>query len=191
MIQVHWRTGRLGLLAALVLLLGMPAGAWSQSASASTLRAAFVFNFAKFTEWPADALPADAPAVFCIVDDAEMAGTLERLLKGHKVSGHDTVVRRIALNHPDVKSCQVLYVANLDAKRAAAVLSAVQQAPVLTVADFENFAELGGIANLFIEDGKMRFAINVEAATKSRLQVSSKLLTLARIVRTTETARAR
>ncbi len=190
MIRVHPRTGRSWLLAALLLLLGAPTVASTQTASASALRAAFVFNFAKFTEWPADALPADAPAVFCIIDDPEMADTLERLMKGHTVGGHRTVVRRAASNQ-DLTSCHVLYIADLDAKRATALLNVVQHAPVLTVADFENFAELGGVANLFIEDGKMRFAINVDAASKSRLHVSSRLLTLARIVRTSDSARGR
>jgi hypothetical protein len=154
-----------------------------QSASATALRAAFVYNFAKFTEWPADAMAPDSPIVFCVADDEEMADALEQLVKGHAVGRHTLTVRRVKVDNA-VRSCHVLYASALDVRRTTELLGAVERAPVLTVGDYEPFARLGGVASFFVEDGKMRFAVNVDSAQRARLQFSSKLLILARIVRT-------
>ena len=77
----------------------------------------------------------------------------------------------------------MLYLTGLDPKRAQQIVDELQSAPVLTVSDGEVFARTGGIAGLFVEQGKMRFAINVEAAQHARLRISSRLLSLAKIVR--------
>ena len=77
----------------------------------------------------------------------------------------------------------MLYVAGVDPKRAQQIVDELKSAPVLTVSDGEVFAKNGGIAGVFVEQGKMRFAINVEAAQQARLRISSRLLSLAKIVR--------
>jgi hypothetical protein len=85
---------------------------------------------------------------------------------------------------PDAfRACHVLYLAGLDAKRAQPILDELKGAPVLTVGDREQFAQSGGVAGLFVEQGRMRFAINLEAAQRCRLRISSRLLSLAKIVK--------
>ncbi len=156
-----------------------------QGASAPALRAAFMYNFAKFTEWPANVIPRNQPMVFCVTDDAPMAEALEQIVKGRAVGGHALAVRRVALDS-GVRACHLLYASGLDAKRANELLGTVEHLPVLTVGDFERFAQMGGVASFFVEDGKMRFAINIDSAQRAGLRVSSKLLMLARIVRSSD-----
>jgi hypothetical protein len=168
-----------------ILAVGSHAFAIDQGASAPALRAAFMYNFAKFTEWPAKVIPRDQPMVFCVTDDAPMAEALEQIVKGRAVGGHALAVRRVALDS-GVRACHLLYASGLDAKRTNELLGAVDHLPVLTVGDFERFAQMGGVANFFVEDGKMRFAINIDSAQRAGLRVSSKLLMLARIVRSSD-----
>jgi hypothetical protein len=159
-----------------------------EGASATALRAAFMYNFAKFTEWPANLIPSDQPIVFCVTDDAPMAVALEQIVKGRAVGGHALAVRRVGLDR-GVRACHLLYVSGLDAKRTSELLGTVEHLPVLTVGDFERFAQMGGVASFFVEDGKMRFAINIDSAQRAGLRVSSKLLMLARIVRSDDRSR--
>jgi len=174
-----------------ILTVGSTAFALDEGASAPALRAAFMYNFAKFTEWPANVIPRDQPMVFCVTDDAPMAEALEQILKGRAVGGHTLAVRRVALDN-GLRACHLLYASGLDAKRTNELLGTVERLPVLTVGDFERFAQMGGVANFFVEDGKMRFAINIDSAQRAGLRVSSKLLMLARIVRSSEaTSRSR
>jgi hypothetical protein len=162
------------------LMLGVAPTARAQSAPEPALKAAFLYNFAKFAEWPADAAPAD-PLTICVFGDAAIADALDETVKGRTVDGRKATVVRVK---PDgFRGCHVLYVAGLDAKRAQAIVDELKGAPVLTVGDREQFAQSGGIAGLFVEQGRMRFAINIEAAQRCRLRISSRLLSLAKIVK--------
>jgi hypothetical protein len=162
------------------LTLGVAAAAWAQSAPEPALKAAFLYNFAKFAEWPADAAPAD-PLTICVFGDAAIADALDETVKGRTVDGRKTVVVRVK---PDgFRACHVLYLAGLSAKRGQEIIDELKGAPVLTIGDGEPFAQSGGIAALFVEQGRMRFAINVEAAQRCRLRISSRLLSLAKIVK--------
>lgn len=167
---------------AVLLALSTGAGARAQTASAPALTAAFLYNFALFTEWPADALPAKAPLVLCVADQPKVARALKEATKGRDVGGHAFSVRTIELNGP-VLECHLLYADRLDARGAAALLAKIKGAPILSVSDFSSFAQLGGIAHLFLEGGRMRFAVNLDAANRTKLRLSSRLLSLAVIVK--------
>jgi hypothetical protein len=165
------------------LLLGVaarPAVASAQSASESTLKAAFIYNFAKFAEWPADAPPTD-PLTICVVGDPAIADALDETVKGRTIDGRKVVVSRATLD--GARSCHVLYLSGFDSKRGQQIVEDLKNAPVLTIGDREQFAQGGGIAGLFVEQGRMRFAINVEAAQRCRVRISSRLLSLAKIVK--------
>jgi hypothetical protein len=166
-------------------VLGCTAAAATQTASPVELRAAFVYNFAKFTEWPAHAIAPNDPIAVCVVNDLRASDLFRQVVKGRAIGSRGLAVRELGLG-PDLKSCQIVYAPQLDAERAADLLAAVSDAPVLTISDYEHFARMGGIANFVVEDGKMRFAINVEAAQRAHLRVSSQLLALARVVRGTD-----
>lgn len=155
----------------------------AQTATVPALTAAFLYNFAKFTEWPADALPPGEPLTLCIVSDKLVAEILADLTKGRSINGHALVVSSVAADAPGLAPCELAFAAGLDGARTSALQLATAGRPVLTVGDRERFAKDGGVIGLFVQDGTMHFAVNVEAAQRARLQLSSKLLTIARIVK--------
>jgi hypothetical protein len=165
-----------------VSVLAPAAGVRAQTASAATLKAAFVYHFAKFTEWPAAALPPGAPIVLCVLDAAQVARALEDAATGRTGDGRAFVVRRVELDGP-IRACHLLYGDRLDARTSGALIHKLDGAPVLTLSDYPGFTQLGGVAHLYLEDGRMRFAVNVDAAARRGLKLSSRLLSLASIVK--------
>jgi hypothetical protein len=166
-----------------VLLTPWPVAA--QSLPAPALKAAYLFNFAQFLEWPANALPAGAPLALCVVNDGAVADALESTVRGRAVQGHGLTVGHLKAGAP-LPTCHVLYLSGFDLKTSLDVISTLKDVPVLTVSDAARFARTGGMVELFIEDGRMRFAVNVDALSRGRVRLSSQVLGLARIVRDTD-----
>ena len=159
---------------------GIAAGNEIDGALDVAVKAAFVYNFVKFTEWPA--LPAGAPIVACVVGDDEVASALVGIVRGHDISGHALEVRRPR----DIATwpiCNLLFIADTEAGRSARGLDLIAKLPVLTISDGKGFSRGAGIIELYVESGRMRFAINVDAAGRSELRLSSNLLELAKVVR--------
>jgi hypothetical protein len=117
-----------------------------------------------------------------VLGDEAVQAELERSAKGHMVAGHSLVVMGIKVDGA-LRSCHLLYVTGLDRRRLTQLIAQVKDAPVFTVSDFDGFASFGGVSQLFIENGKVRFAINPASALRARLRISSKLLTLAKLVK--------
>lgn len=158
---------------------------WSPPLQASAkveiaeLTAAFLYNFARFTVWPATA--PNGPLTFCVADDDAVATALEAAINGRQI---DARPLRLARAKPDeaLQFCHVLYAAGLDTRQARQLLERLRGSSTFAVSDFNQFARLGGVADLYLEDGKLRFAINLAAGQRARLTISSTLLRLARIV---------
>jgi hypothetical protein len=164
-----------------VLLAGISALGSAQTVAAPALKAAFLYNFAKFTEWPVDALGSGSPLGVCTTD-AAVFDELVKITAGRSLGNHQVAARRVAAADESLRACHMLYVPEMDAKNTAQLLDALKGAPMLTVGDGEGFVKLGGVAGLFVENGQMRFAIGVESARRARLELSSKLLSLAKII---------
>jgi len=158
-----------------------PAAAQSRSLAASDLKAAYLFNFARFVEWPSEAVPAATSLTLCIVNDEEVAEAVDHAVKDRRVDDHALVVRRLKQGAP-LPTCHVLYLAGVDLKRSVGVIESVKDV-VLTVSDTTHFADNGGMVELFVDGGHMRFAVNTDALERGRIRVSSRLLQLAKIVR--------
>ena len=154
----------------------------AQDVPESTLKAAYLYNFVKFAEWPADPGASDLPLTLCVLGDEAVQTELEQAVKGHKVAEHALNVLGVNISGA-LRSCHILYVTGLDHRRVVQLLTLVKDAPVFTVSDFDTFAALGGVSQLFVENGKLRFAINPASALRARLHLSSKLLTLAKLVK--------
>jgi hypothetical protein len=169
-------------IAAAVALLTPASPARSEAVAGSAMKAAYLYNFVKFVEWPADALPDEAPLLMCVVGDSGVADALEDTVRDRTVDGHRIILRRARLDD-SVRVCHVLYVSSLTAHDAGLLVGRLFGVPVLTASDLDRFAEIGGVAHFFIEGKRMRFAINLESAQRAHLKVSSKLLGLARIVK--------
>jgi hypothetical protein len=163
----------------MAVLLLAPGAAVAQDVTESALKAAFVYNFAKFTEWPADAVPATGPFVMCVVGDEGLARELERTVRGHLLGGRAIAVSMVAV--PSLQgACHVLYVSRVSADEAAQIVATLSHAPVLTLSDIPGFTQRGGMAQFFFESSQLRFRIRAESATRARLRISSTLLELAR-----------
>jgi hypothetical protein len=161
---------------------GVVADSSNQQASDVALKAAIFFNFAKFTEWPA--LSHDAPLIACVVGDDGIAAAFVEAVRGHKPSERRFDLRR-SQDSATWRTCHLLFIAGAEPRRPASGLAGVATLPVLTVSDSKGFALAGGIIELYVEGRQMRFAINVDAAERSGLQLSSRLLGLAKIIRET------
>jgi hypothetical protein len=153
----------------------------AQDVSTPALTAALLFNFVKFTTWPPDLLRNGAPIIVCVGGNDSVADALVQLTQNRTVEGHPLSIRRTRLDRP-LTECHVVYGASLDGTSARALVNALADRPILTVSDREDFAERGGVANFYVDGGRMRFAINPAAADRARLRISSRLLTLAKLV---------
>lgn len=146
------------------------------------VKAAFLYNFAKFVEWPTDAFAApNSPLVIGVAGDDSFARALEKTVAGKTIGGRAMQVRKVEAS--DFKFCHILFVPTNSSLSVSTILARVAGADVLTVGDSEHFAESGGVINFFIEDARVRFAINPAAAQRAHLKVSSQLLVLARLIR--------
>jgi hypothetical protein len=153
----------------------------SDVAADVVVKAAFLYNFAKFTEWPA--LPAGGALVLCVVGGDAIASALVETVKGQNISGHALEVSR-PHDSSSWRSCHLLFIADGETRKSASGLAGIKTLPVLTVSDGKDFSQAGGIIELFVESGRMRFAINMDAAEGSGLRLSSRLLGLAKVIRT-------
>ena len=169
-----------GVLAALLLWC---APGRAQGVTAPALKAAFLYNFANFTEWPADILAPRQRLSLCVIGDNAVADALEQTIKGRGVDNHELTVTVIKAADDPILACHLLYVSGFDAKRTDQLLFGLSGTSVFTVGDGDRFADAGGIAQLILENGRMRFVVNVGAAHRARLKISSKLLSLATIIK--------
>ncbi len=149
------------------------------------VKAAYLYNFVKFIDWPDWAFPdATAPLSICVLGEDRFEGVLERAVAGKSVKGRGILVRKPALERLKLAgtTCHILFVCLSEKERTAEILAAVEGSPVLTVGEVEGFAESGGVVNFVIERGKVRLELNIQAAERARLKVSGKLRQVAREV---------
>ncbi|HET7623858.1 MAG TPA: YfiR family protein [Verrucomicrobiae bacterium] len=160
------------------------AGAQESVPSEYQIKAAFLFNFARFVEWPPAVFPSsNSDFVIGVFGQNPFDGDLEKAVHGKSINGHPFVVKHFT-STAELKNCQILFIGGSERKRFGEILGAVKGAPVLLVSDDKTsqFIESGGIINFIIEDQKVHFEINNAAARKANLKISSKLLTLAKRV---------
>lgn len=145
------------------------------------VKAGFVYNFAKFVEWPDSVFAvAAAPLRLCILGKAPLDGRLQllaqRQAQGHVIEVTDNPSPR------DWRNCQMLYLGEDQALRMKTLQSALAHTPVLTISDIPNFAQQGGMIELYIEEGRVRFAINLAIAQQAGLKLDAQILRMAKIV---------
>ncbi len=147
------------------------------------IESALLYNFTKFVEWPPAALGGNGmPFEVGVAGDDAIISVLRATLRNKTVNGHPVEVRRID-HGADPKGCLVLYVGGSDRREAARILLATGESPVLTVGDYPEFSRKGGVVALIHESNRIRFEINLDAAERAGLEISSQLLRLAAIWR--------
>jgi hypothetical protein len=153
-----------------------------QSLEEYQLKAAFLYNFAKFVDWPLPAGDGKEPLVIVVLGRDPFGPVLKNTLWGKTIHNRPLVVRRVS-RIEEVMPCHVLFIGNLERRRLRQALAAVEGAAVLTVSEVEDFLEQGGAVQFVPDGNKVRFEINLGAARRSGLNISSKLLSLARAVK--------
>jgi hypothetical protein len=153
------------------------------------IKLVFLYNFAKFVEWPANAYRAPgAPLAICIVGRDPFSPDIEGELRTRAVSGHP--VEFLTLKPTDTLSaCHMVFIPVTEKDQADKIVRGLKGSCILTVGETEGFAALGGIINLTVEGNKVHFEINRLAADRAGLKISSKLLSLAKIVTEQDHAR--
>ncbi len=146
------------------------------------IKAAYLFNFLKFVEWPGESF-ADplAPMVIGVVGEDPFGDALPQVVTGKTVQGRDLVIRTYH-GGEDLRSAHILFISSSERKKIPAILSSLRGTNVLTVADTDGFLDAGGMIQFLNENGRVRFAISVDATNRTKLKMSSKLLSLAKIV---------
>jgi hypothetical protein len=172
-----------GVVVLLVLLLhGRPVQGQGSASSEHEVKAAFLFHFSQFVDWPEGTFKeANSPIVYCTIGEDPFHGALDASLSGKAVGE-----RALRVQHfkqvEEIRGCQILFIGESEQKRMASLATKLQGNPVLTVGESEHFIQEGGMIGFLLEENKIRFEINLEAAEHAKLKLSSRLLGLAKRV---------
>lgn len=169
----------------LILLLALAAcplcGQGNDGSLEARVKAAYIYNFTKFVSWRGAAGgKAGSPVTICLIGDDPVAAELERFAGSQP--GWPIVVRRVDPASGDLSPCQLAFIARSVERGLPGIFNALQGANILTVSDIPGFAHRGGMIGFVIENGRVRIEINLPAANQARLEISAKLLEVARIV---------
>jgi hypothetical protein len=179
------KTGLFMLILVMILAI-MPAfheaGVHAQAAQEYQVKAAFIFNFAKFVEWPPEVLvDKQAPVVLCILGKDPFSDAFEPLKK-RTVEGRRFAVRQVN-SVQEVERCQMLYISTSEKDRLPQILKSVRNRHILTISDMKGFSREGGMITLVRDQEKIAMEINLDAARNADLKISSQLLKLATIIK--------
>jgi hypothetical protein len=149
------------------------------------IKAAFLFNFIKFTEWPnEDTASKTEPFVIGVLGTDPFGAALDKTIEGESLHQKPLIVRRFSRLDESVGNSRVLFISASEESNLAAILKLLDGRAILTVSEIDNFAQRGGIIKLRKENNKILFDINVDAARRARLAMHAQLLKLAKIVKT-------
>ncbi len=156
----------------------LPAAHPEQKPAEYQVKAAFLYNFAKFVEWPKETR--DAYRYLYLLGDNPFGGMLDGL-EGKAIMGKQLVIRRIN-SVDELKECSILFISSSEEKYLQKIIEKAGSLGILTIGDTSGYAEQGVIINLYTDNNKIRFEINAEAARRAGLKLSSKILSLAKII---------
>ena len=146
------------------------------------VKAAFLFNFTQFVEWPANALPeTTTPWVIGVLGENPFGTYLQEIISGEQVNGHSLVIQQYK-NAEEIKTCHILFINLTEKDKLEQAITSLKGRSILTVGDGNNFIKQGGMIRFVIRDNKVHFQINPESAKGADLVISSKLLKLAEVV---------
>ena len=163
--------------------MGCTFSAHAQRPTEYQVKAAFLYNFAKFVEWPAETFEdSEDPIVIGILGEDPFRTTLEETVQDQSVRDRELKILRFA-SAADLEACHILFVASSEKPGLRTLLSRLDGSSVLTVGETSGFCETGGMISFYLERNRVRFEINPDACERAGLKMSAKLLRLARIVR--------
>jgi hypothetical protein len=170
------------ILLALCFWTGFASKATAQRATEYDVKAAFLFNFARFVTWPDSAFAnADERLVIGVIGKDPFGPILRETIQDKMAQNRSLTVRNVE-SSKDIRGCHILFVGAATREEVSKIVSQVGENPVLTVSEQNHFCQLGGMVNFLLVSRRVRFEINPHAVERSGLSVSSRLLKLARIV---------
>jgi len=143
------------------------------------VKAANLFNFTRFFEWPSY----ETDMKVCIYGKDPFGEFLDEVVRNKLAHGHPVTIRRLGKEQESVDECQLLFVGITSPTRTAAVLARVQGRSIVTVGESDSFIEAGGMMRLVVDDGRVRFDINLVAITAAHLKISARLGALGRTIK--------
>ena len=174
--------GRVLRVLGLVMLFLSATRAQSPTAGAYQVKAAFLFNFAKFVEWPPSSFSdASAPLRICVFGRDPFGEELRNITKEKTVNGHKLEVNQV-LDLQVARTCHILFIASSETARLKQIFEGLRGTDALTVGDTKGFVEQGGMINFVLENSRVQFEVNRKAAEQGGLKISSKLLSVAKLV---------
>jgi len=170
-----WRFGRAAVCLALISMV-LPASVSGQAVDEYAVKAAFLYNFTKFVEWP----DAQGEGTFniCITGDDPFGGSLDRLVQGKTANGRKILIRRLK-ELGEARQCQIVFLGREEEAKASKLVEAVRGAPVLTVGEPGKFEKMGGMIVLSMNEGRVAVRVNAAATESCGLKVSARLMSLA------------
>ncbi|HEV2489102.1 MAG TPA: YfiR family protein [Candidatus Acidoferrales bacterium] len=161
---------------------------WAQASPPSEyqVKAAFIYNFAKFVDWPADAFTDEkSPFALCVYGKDPFGSTLDDTTRGKTIGTREFVVRRTR-KIQDLSGCQIVFVSDSESEHLPEILAGLHGTSALLIGESPHFAEQGGQIQFVPEGKRIRFSINVDSVNRAHIRMSSKLLALAQIVHDTK-----
>ncbi len=172
------RTAKIVSLFMLALSRPDPLSAQTVHRTESQVEAAYLFNFGKFVQWPAERLALSPTFDICVFGKDPFGPVLDGTVAGESIGGKAIAVRRIT-RLPEIAPCSILFVSSSEQSQVGAIIRASQPLGIVTVSDLPHFAERGGIIDFVMQDGRIRFEVNRAACQRSQLVLSSELLKVA------------
>src|SRR5712692_793253 len=146
------------------------------------VKAAYLYNFGKFVEWPAKVTADGDFFSICVLGEDPFGPIIDRTIVGESINGKKAVIKRIA-KPQDALSCRILFISSSEESRLKEILTVVVKTSVLTVSDIPEFTGRGGMIQFVVEANKVRFEVNLTTAEREGLTLSSQLLKVAISVR--------
>jgi hypothetical protein len=145
------------------------------------MKAVFLYNFAKFIDWPEESLRDKDTFNVCILGDSPFENNFKNL-QGKAVRGKELDIK-YCRTLQEITNCDLLFICSSEKKNLPRILRSLNEKNILTIGDTKDFAEGGVMINFYIEDDKVRFEVNLDAVKRSKLQISTKLLKIARVIK--------
>ena len=182
--RLIWRASIFGITAWWLFLIATPkAFSQKEEGAGYPVKLAFLYNFTKFVEWPPESYrDPNAPLLICVVGHDPFSQVLEDELRTRNVGGHPVEIMTLKPNDK-LSQCQIVFVPATEKQRAERIVSGLKGSSALTVGETDGFAVQGGIINLTVEANQVHFEVNRLAAERAGLKISSRLLSIAKIVR--------
>ncbi len=142
------------------------------------VKAAYLYNFAKFVEWPPQVMSSDSSFNICVLGRDPFDSTFQTTIAGESIKGKNVLVKRIP-RAQDGAGCQILFISSSEEARLKDILDVLDKMSVLTVSDMPQFTRRGGMIQFVTEANRVRFEVNLTSAERTGLTLSSQLLKVA------------